>query len=72
VGQVSESSGRVQQGDDVEEIPYLPTHLESTWIILATSPWNIAFDLTEYLLNGVFVDMWDFKQKLCVRVPGAV
>ena len=65
----SAEDGRVQQGDDVEEIPYLPSHLESTWAILATSPWNIAFNVTEYLLSGVFADMWDFKQKLCVRVP---
>jgi hypothetical protein len=68
VGQVSSGwAGRVHQGDDEEEIPYLPLHLESRWIILATSPWNIAFDLMQYLRDGLFVDMWDFKVKLCVR-----
>ena len=48
-------------------MPYLPTHIESQWIVLGCSPWNVAMELTPYIDNHAFRDMWDFKQALAVR-----
>ena len=48
-------------------MPYLPTHIESQWIVLGCSPWNVAMELTPYIENHAFQDMWDFKQALAVR-----
>ena len=48
-------------------MPYLPTHIESQWIVLGCSPWNVAMEVTPYIENQAFRDMWDFKQALAVR-----
>ncbi len=59
---------RVWDGDDEEEVPLLPVHLEAQWIVLACEPWNlnIILNLSSYI-GRVVVDMWDFKEKLAVR-----
>ena len=57
---------RAFDGDDEEEVPLLPAHLEAQWIVLSCEPWNMIFNLAPYL-GRVVVDMWDFKKKLAVR-----
>ena len=54
------------QGDDEDEVPLLPAHLEAHWVVLSCEPWNMIFNLAPYL-GRVVVDMWDFKKKLAVR-----
>jgi len=57
---------RAFDGDDEEEVPLLPSHLEAQWIVLSCEPWNIILNLSAYI-GRVVVDMWDFKEKLAVR-----
>ena len=57
---------RAFDGDDEEEVPLLPAHLEAQWIVLSCEPWNIILNLSAYI-GRVVVDMWDFKEKLAVR-----
>ena len=57
---------RAFDGDDEEEVPLLPAHLEAQWIVLSCEPWNIILNLSAYIAR-VVVDMWDFKEKLAVR-----
>jgi hypothetical protein len=57
---------RAFDGDDEEEVPLLPAHLEAQWIVLSCEPWNIILNLSSYI-GRVAVDMWDFKEKLAVR-----
>ena len=57
---------RTWDGDDAEEVPLLPVHLEAQWIVLSCEPWNIILNLSSYI-GRVVVDMWDFKEKLAVR-----
>ena len=54
------------QGDDEDEVPLLPAHLEAHWVVLSCEPWNMIVNLAPYF-GRVVVDMWDFKQKLAVR-----
>ena len=54
------------QGDDEDEVPLLPAHLEAHWVVLSCEPWNMIVNLAPYF-GLVVVDMWDFKTKLAVR-----
>ena len=57
---------RAWDGDDEEEVPLLPVHLEAQWIVLSCEPWNMIVNLAPYF-GRVVVDMWDFKTRLAVR-----
>ena len=50
------------QGDDEDEVPLLPAHLEAHWVVLSCEPWNMIVNLAPYF-GLVVVGMWDFKTK---------
>ena len=33
---------RTWDGDDEEEVPLLPVHLEAQWIVLSCEPWSVG------------------------------
>ena len=39
---------RAFQGDDEDEVPLLPAHLEAHWVVLSCEPWNMIVNLAPY------------------------